>query len=360
VTSGCTPAPTCTDLVWTDYYSDTHIGIALNTSNLPNDWTKCFCTRFAAGNPLAKEGHSLFSDATSCDSTNLDFITEKICTGIAYTPWNWTVQHDQSTAIVKCPSPGQILGTFAAVNIVVAIGGVTFGHRLVVKRLTCGMLGKRNSSSWKFFWIMPLGLQLGANALIAFLIKITPGYQHGFSVYQLTLFLCARPRLTWFIGAVLATSRLGRQQRSEEQGNNSLTNSLSLPISESPWQSFGYSQVIAEFVLQALTTFSVGFTAGFAAKKGMLISGRLPGKSGYYAHLMYSGAFYWLCSALFVFTGMGLGVIMLVRRWSKDADAESKRILARKVQVGSFIVLSTLWIAQWLFWVGFVNVAGET
>ncbi|ORX97909.1 hypothetical protein BCR34DRAFT_607108 [Clohesyomyces aquaticus] len=251
-TSGCRPAPQCVNY-GRDYRR------ALNISGLPSDWTKCLCTRFSEGNPQSKAGHSLYSDAIGCDSASKDFITEQICTGIAYTPWDWTVQHNEHSAAAmnkasSCPSPARILGTFAAINVVVAIGSIVLGHRLVVYRLTCGLLGKPNSSLWKVLWVLPVGLQLGANALIAYLIKITPGYGNGFSLYQLTLFLCARPRLTWFIGVVLATS-------SRLNGKNQLQQR------KSPWQSFGFTQIIAEFILQGLMTISVGYTAGFAAKR---------------------------------------------------------------------------------------------
>jgi len=78
--------------------------------------------------------------------------------------------------------------------------GILFGHRKVTNCLTFGLFGKEGSTSWRWVWIFIVALQLGANGLIAKIIKRTPGYEDDFSTWQLTLFFTARPRISWILG----------------------------------------------------------------------------------------------------------------------------------------------------------------
>jgi hypothetical protein len=58
-------------------------------------------------------------------------------------------------------------------------------------------------------WIFPVGLNLLANAIVAAMIQHSPGYLATFKVWELMLFLMARPRLSWIILGFLA----GRQAK---------------------------------------------------------------------------------------------------------------------------------------------------
>ena len=118
-----------------------------------------------------------------------------------YLPWSWAISPKSSTS--SCPSPAKVLGTFAVVNILVGLSGLIFGHRLIINKLSCGYLGNPHSRAWRYNWTWSIGLQLGANGLIAYLIKRTPGYENSASVGILMLFFTARPRLSWiFLGFV--------------------------------------------------------------------------------------------------------------------------------------------------------------
>ncbi|KAF2476912.1 uncharacterized protein BDR25DRAFT_42126 [Lindgomyces ingoldianus] len=132
---------------------------------------------------------------------------------LRYFPWDWTIESlDQTTH--KCPSVSSLLGTFAIVNGVVSLLAVFFGHRLVVKKLTCGFFGKRGSRAWTWMWILPVGLQLAANAFIALLIKKSTGYTADFKISELMLFLVARPRLSWIVlGAFAFKSTKNRPEK---------------------------------------------------------------------------------------------------------------------------------------------------
>jgi hypothetical protein len=136
---------------------------------------------------------------------------------VKYIPVSWTVwpngtKSDQD----KCPTRSRILGTFVFTNVAVAVISILLGHRLVTKKLSCGLLGHRDSTSYLYLWIPSFGLQLGANAIIAVLIKNFPGYQSGFGVGELTLFLCVRPRMNWQV-AVAAMQYARGKKRAQER-----------------------------------------------------------------------------------------------------------------------------------------------
>jgi hypothetical protein len=114
---------------------------------------------------------------------------------LQYLPWPWTVE--SSNPNTHCPPASSMLGTFAIVNVLVSIFGLIFGNRTVTNYLTCGLLGPLGSKAWRYMWIVTVGLHLGSNAFIAFIIKNTTGYGNDFSIPQLMLFFVARPRLAW-------------------------------------------------------------------------------------------------------------------------------------------------------------------
>jgi hypothetical protein len=93
----------------------------------------------------------------------------------AYLPWSWTIKPFVSSNITYS-HVSSVLGTFAVVNAVVGLLNILLSHRLIAKKLACGLFGRRERKLWKFLWALPTGLQLGLNAIIAAVIKRTPGY----------------------------------------------------------------------------------------------------------------------------------------------------------------------------------------
>ncbi|KAH0543402.1 hypothetical protein FGG08_002260 [Glutinoglossum americanum] len=285
----------------------------------------------------------------------------------AYIPWAWSVGSTDPNA-VTCPPPSAILGTFAIVNLIVGFLSITVGHRRVTKCLTCKLFGHKNSNSWKWVWIVVVGLQLLANACIALVIKRTPGYEQGFSIWQLTLFFTARPRVSWIFGIPFswmpnccsgARDRRARKDAAYQmyQGHNTSSQSQISPgqkfEKDWAWRTFAFSQFIAEIVLQLITAYTMGTTVAFAAPRGYYILGNLPGPTGRRAHMMYSAALYWLCgqSAL-----LGLGLIVTVAVLASSWHVAYKMHFTMSVMGVAMVPLS--WMATWLFWVGYVQLAG--
>jgi hypothetical protein len=117
-----------------------------------------------------------------------------------YLPWSWTIV-STDPAKHPCPSVSGVLTTFATVNIVASLLSIVFGNRDIVNIFTKGKLGKPKSNSWWWTWTITVGLNLVANAIIAGIIKNSVGYKADFKLWELMLFLLARPRLTWIVMA---------------------------------------------------------------------------------------------------------------------------------------------------------------
>ena len=275
-------------------------------------------------------------------------------------------------------------GTFAAVNGVVSALAVLFGHRLVVKKITCGHLGKKNSRSWTFMWILPVALQLAANAFIAFLIKKTAGYKADFKISEIMLFLVARPRLSWIILGIFAfrsrTTKLASSHRRGEKSPYGSSTRLhgsyaDIPLDDVdsegslgsrggksshrdfPWWSAFMSQFIGEFILQIITLYIMGRTAHFATIHGYY---KIYHKSYWQipaaARMMYSGALYYLVAgSLFLIAALAFILDTIFGHRVKElGKASTGGVVATLV----FLLIST-WMGSWIFWAGFVKLAGD-
>ncbi|KAG9232774.1 hypothetical protein BJ875DRAFT_465936 [Amylocarpus encephaloides] len=248
-----------------------------------------------------------------------------------YIPWAWYVTTSDSTS--SCPSVARSLGTFAAVNGVVAILSAILCHRKVVQVWSFKKCGNPESKMWYWGWIIPLTLQLGSNVVIATIYKTTPGYETGFSIADLFLFWTTRPRLSWLILGLL----IGIGAEVDVNGY---------------WESAAKSSLIAEVILLVISCYYMGITANFARANGYYNpTADIP--SG--ARLMYVGA---LLSLIFVF-GAIVNLVMIIGKkhdWTDFLD--DKEWL--KLFLGMALVSSTTWLAAWLFWAGYVTTAQES
>lgn len=192
------------------------------------------------------------------------------------------------------------------------------------------MLGGMDSSTKRWFLsgAISAGLSMGANAINAKLIKQTPGFG-SISVTQLVLLWCARPRLSW-LGGLLAI--IG-----EDKMN---------------YTALGASCTIAEGILQAVACFYMGRTAHWGVMLGYLKGGHLDGIPGVHdAKLMYAGSLLWLITIAFVFLPWGF----LVWPSSEEKDEYASSVLGIIFCCCMIVPL----IGQWLFWAGFIGLAGD-
>ena len=252
--------------------------------------------------------------------------------------WQWTVAYN-STGVsdtrptYKCPTTKAQLGSFAIVNGVTLIASIIFGHRSVMKYLTCKMCGSRDSSaySWLLSGVASAALSIGGNAINALLIKATPGFGN-ISVSNLILLWCARPRLSW-IGALLAA----------------------VGAENAYYISLGASCTIAEGILQTMASFYIGRTAHWAVISGYLKKGHLGDIPGAHdAQIMYAGVLLWLITIYFALVSC---FYVLYHALYSEKEVGQIGIIEYSI---AFAIMMILPLAgQWLFWVGFIGLAGD-
>ena len=119
-------------------------------------------------------------------------------------PKAWVIVPKDGTA-ATCPDSSSSLGTIAVVNVDSVLLGWILGNRSVVHRLTCGLLGRHSTPhwSWMFLWILPAGMHVAVNTVVAAIIHSHPEYTTTFNFADLAILFFTRPRAGW-IPVVLA------------------------------------------------------------------------------------------------------------------------------------------------------------
>jgi len=284
-----------------------------------------------------------------------------------YLPWGWTITPEDPN-VHQCPPVSSLLGTFAAVNGVVSVLAVIFGHRLVVERLTCGKFGKKSSKAWKYMWILPVGLQLAANAFIAAIIKRTAGYHANYKIWELMFFLVARPRLSWIVLSAFAFKERQPSKIKPSPSEYALVDNYGdsghkqedeyLGDSDFPWWSAFMSQFIGEFLLQIISLYIMGRTAHFAATHGYY---KVYKTKMYYslphgARMMYSGALYYLVAGSIFLLAASIFIVVIYTEQSSTWQVHEQMGM---ITITLFILLISTWMGSWIFWAGFVKLAGN-
>ncbi|KAF1998218.1 hypothetical protein P154DRAFT_604074 [Amniculicola lignicola CBS 123094] len=302
-------------------------------------------------------------------------------------PWGWTITPKDDSLII-CPSASRILGTFALVNVVVTALSVVFGNRYTLYRLTGRRFFKdKNSKLHRIMWILTVALQLGANALIGWIFQKTPGYNANFKIWELMLFFTVRPRLSWISLMLLSqyevhnpdvvyspmvtyardasTEGLELEPRSKDRNATSPDPSLmQRHEKDRPWASAAKSQAFAEIFLQIIALYIMGKTAHFATTRQYYLVGTAANKSlPTAAKIMYAGALYYLSLGVPLLLAEILFVI-LYYAGEFDDDIMSRKTSERSIKstaYSAFIFYNLVytWLGSWLFWAGFVRLAGD-
>ncbi|ORY18927.1 hypothetical protein BCR34DRAFT_595761 [Clohesyomyces aquaticus] len=272
-------------------------------------------------------------------------------------PWGWSIT-PQDDHLLLCPSASRILGTFALVNALVTALSIPFGNRVFLNWLTHRRFFKNpDSVDHRWTWIITVGLQLSANALVGYIFQRSPGYNANFKIWELMLFFTVRPRLSW-----IALTVLGLYERSSTRRQRRLhktENSKDQPIPDRPWGSAAKSQAFAEVALQIMALYVMGTTVHFGARHGYYKLKTTTYKSlPLSAHLMYSGAMFYLVSGCLIIFYELCGLLMEygdeTHESRNEEDEHSGSIL-----LFVWVNLTCTWMASWIFWAGFVRLAGN-
>jgi hypothetical protein len=208
-------------------------------------------------------------------------------TGCSLNPQQWSV-YPANGDTTHCPSAHSILTTFGLVNLAVAVLSLILGKRKITHLLTCGIFGKKEKTEWGrvkygvsipksvlYMWTLPFALQIIANAINAWIMKRTPNYSDAsFSIGQVIILYLMRPRITWLLGIIVLKfypPTLSTGPEAVDIGPQVVKNSLEAIVTEEvvttgqssgtfgflfveEWQSWAYSQLIADFMLQLMTS----------------------------------------------------------------------------------------------------------
>ena len=243
----------------------------------------------------------------------------------SYVPWSWQVRPNNGTGREDfCPSTASILATFAAVNVLVSIIGLLAGNRQIISWMSFGFLdGENDKDTWFYMFMFPLCINLGSNALIAYLYEMTPGFGHRFTIWDLTLFYTTKPRLSWLVLVIFMNLDTARSKGSK-------------------YIRAAKAAVAAEIILQVMSSYYMGKTASFATKNGYY---NHPKTAPADARAMYAGALLSLVAVFFT-------LLCLVYILFSDASIDTSFFAA-------LLVGCTSWLGSWLFWGGFVHLEGN-
>ncbi|KAI0114029.1 hypothetical protein GGR51DRAFT_505284 [Nemania sp. FL0031] len=269
-------------------------------------------------------------------------------------PWQWSLKPMET-----CVSNEWKLRSFALINIATLIAAfLSLGKS--TPRIVRGFLWHPHPGGWLSKGTVIVALQLLANWFNTFLVLKTPGYEDT-PVIQLMLLWCSMPRLTWLI--ILLTG-----VRSFDAQDSSVAS----------------SSLFAELIFQLLSSYYMVMTIQYGRKHSFYSGSLENAKRWKSAQLMYVGALAWLIVWLIVICLAYVGLILAATYWIHESRRRSKKTLlmggqgkaygtfaaasqnnkaSGKIPVVLFQILVIgmllLWIAQWLFWGGFIGVSSE-
>jgi hypothetical protein len=148
------------------------------------------------------------------------------------------------------------------------------------------------------------------------------------------LFYATRPRLSWFILGFL--SAVPEANDEDDPG---------------PWVSAASQAAIAEIILQLIAMYYAGRIVHFASTHGYYkLHADYGFQHGGAARMMYGGALFYLITIVYntpIIIGMGTR--------SSRGNSRAQGFITSFAVASSF----TSWVGSWLFWAGYVRLAGN-
>jgi hypothetical protein len=234
-----------------------------------------------------------------------------------FIPWTWRVQASNATgAPQQCSSSsGKKLGSFAAVNIAMAIFIPIFARRTTTRYLSGDLCGIPHKSAWLYTGCFTALLYVVGNLINAALVKATPGYE-DVPIGLLMLLWCSRPRLAWLTILLIP-----------------------FQAEQAMYFSAAASSLVSEVILQLLSTYYMGLTANYGSKYKIYtgVSKQVP--YGNSVRLMYGGAMLWLTVFFFslvaiVWSALGLDSLIATvgfKVWQNQSARPAKASTARRM-----------------------------
>ncbi|KAL2822414.1 hypothetical protein BJX63DRAFT_121278 [Aspergillus granulosus] len=286
-------------------------------------------------------------------------------------PWRWTVKPSNDSdigyiaswghtrATEPCTSNEWKLGSFALINIATFLA-VYLSQRRGIPPITW--------YSTRLCWFkgaLIAALQLLANLVNSLIVQSTHGYENV-PVTQLMLLWCSMPRPAWLTVLLIGLIPLG---------------------------AVGYSAVVpvllAEMILQSLSLYYMVMTVDYGLEHGFYLGGLEGVAKGGVAETMYAGALMWLSCLAGALVQSAQAIHKMNRmaesgspnppEWQRDNQAlfagrtgrdrtaygtftdkgQQHDWVSQKTPMCATVMVVLLWIAQWLFWAGFIGLSSE-
>ena len=289
------------------------------------------------------------AQATLVPLTVLDAPTREEVEDATRPPWYASPAFPNAWAITArnasgatCPSPKQILDTFAIVNLLSAATGLVTGNQYVVRWVTCGWLGRHSTPhwSWAVLWVFPFGMHMAANAAVAALLAGDAAYKTELSRGALTMLFLTRPRVGPL--PVLLAWQWAERKRKKKGGEG-----------ENPYASSAFANLVAELLLQVAGLYIIGLVVQDGVSNGRYTPGRYYSPPmDYYLVMVYVAALCYLVFCCFATVVGIMALSALVGAGLGDGGG-----LGRGVTGLSMFWQCLLWIMSWVFWNGFVKSA---
>jgi hypothetical protein len=315
-------------------------------------------------------------------------------------PWQWVIAPhrylDGDRMGGACASSDSMLGNIGLLNAAFLFAAF-FVWRSATMRASRGTVQQSSSGTWVISGLSGFAVQLLGYWFAAYLIQSAPHFAHV-PVAQLVLLFCTIPRPAWLKAALSGLH---------------YTKTTAFPMAA--------SALLCELILQCLTTYYMSMTAWYGYEHSFYWNYMDTIKHAPYAILMYVAAALWLSTSL-VMIVMTIRILWtkgapnthppyaiddttrrrtaiadflapfnewyltqedaLIRHWSTQSrrshlallasaqpaygsilavhhrPSRSRRVCAR---LGVVLCSSLLvaWIAQWLFWIGFLGLSKE-
>jgi hypothetical protein len=267
-------------------------------------------------------------------------------TPIDMIPWRWTIKPlNQSNttsntrlgsieATLKCTSNEWKLRSFALVNIAPFLAGY-LSRRTGTHRIVHRLLWHPPPWCWFFTGILIAALQLLANWFVAFIVQQTPGYEDT-PVFQLMLFFCSLPRLSWL---------------------------TILLIGVQPFEAMNFSAaastLFAEMIIQFLSSYYMIMTINYGREHCFYLGGMEGADREGSATMMYTGALLWLIIIIVAFVQSVLATRRKIRltgsgrlhlpKWQRSQQATSTIVEELIAQLNEYCT----WIGEKLeqYWI---------
>jgi hypothetical protein len=310
-------------------------------------------------------------------------------------PWQWSIKPSSASNSTSsplgpneptetCPSSDWKVGSLALINVATFVA-IVFGPRADIHQHASRVIRQQLPSSWVFKGLIIAAIQLLANWFNAFIVQTTFGYE-DVPIIQLILLWCSIPRRTWFTIALI-----GGQ-----------------PVETIDFSSAA-SSLLAECILQAFSSYYMIMTVSYGLEHSFYFGGMTEAERESSATMMYAGALLWLtmlCVAFVQFVPILRTACLVIesddssllkrqkkttstiaeeieaqlderskllgenlkRHWNRGvygtmSDTAENETVSPEAYVGPYLVIVFimlfLWIAQWLFWSGFIGLSVE-